>query len=115
MKEKDVEILEPRDYGFYTDNFDSEVVRNIILYSITRGNFKEVCKAFRDITYDQVSYYDEDNCSKIYRDKEKYSDTVIEQANYLQRKLSTVVDIYEQCITSGREFNWDYLYERLGK
>ena len=29
--------------------------------------------------------------------------------------MSTVVDLFEQSIVDGRSFDWDYLYERLGK
>ena len=108
-------ILPPRDYKFLSDNISTEVWANIMTYACTRGSFKEVCKAFREICYDQVSYYAEDNHSSIYDDEEKYPQDIIEQATYLQQKLSTIVDLYEQCITDGRKFDWEYLYERLGR
>jgi hypothetical protein len=108
-------ILPPREYPFISNNIDHKVWANIMTYACTRGSLKEVCKAFREICYDQVSYYAEDNCGPIYRDKKKYSQEVIEQATYLQRKMSTVVDLFEQSIVDGRSFDWDYLYERLGK
>ena len=107
--------IDKRDYDFYSDNFDYSRVVNILTYACTTGNFKEVCKAFREICYDQVCYYSDELHSKIYDNKEKYSREVIEQATYLQQKLSTVVDLYEQCITDGRLFDWGYLNERLGK
>lgn len=108
-------ILEPRDYDFISNNIDTERWTNIMTYACTRGSFKEVCKAFREICYDQVSYYDKDNHSNIYDNEEKYSREVISCATYLQRKISTAVDLYEQCITGGRAFDWGYLDEKLGK
>jgi hypothetical protein len=84
-------------------------------YACTRGSFKEVCKAFREICYDQISYYDSELHSKIYDDEKKYPREVIDCATYLQRKISTAVDLYEQCITNGRRFDWDYLNEKLGR
>ncbi|MBO7615017.1 MAG: hypothetical protein J6T15_04915 [Bacilli bacterium] len=107
-------IRERRDYQFYDDELNEEVWTNIMMYSCTRGSFKEVCKAFREVCYDQVSYYGEDNCSPIYKDEEKYPREVIDQLTYLQRKISTAVDLYEQGLVNGRKFDWDYLVSRLG-
>ena len=108
-------IFEPRDYPFIDKHIESKVWGNIMTYACTRGSFKEVCKAFREICYDQISYYSEDNHGVIYDNEEKYPQDVREQAAYLQRKISTAVDLYEQCITDGRTFDWSYLEERLGK
>jgi uncharacterized LabA/DUF88 family protein len=108
-------IRDVRDYDFISDNISEEVWANIMTYACTRGSFKEVCKAFREICYDQISYYDKDLHSKIYDDEEKYPREVIDCATYLQRKISTAVDLYEQCITNGRSFDWDYLNEKLGR
>lgn len=112
---EDMYALNKRNYDFLSDHFDTTRWSNIMEYACTRGNFKEVCKAFREICYDQIGYFGEDLKAKIYEDKEKYPQEVLEQAAYLQRKLSTVVDLYEQCITDGRLFDWGYLNERLGK
>lgn len=117
MMENDLygnKLLEPRDYEFLSNHLDHERWANIMTYACTRGSLKEVCKAMREISYDQVCYYGEGSHGPIY-DDEKYSDTTKEQANYLQRKISTVLDLFDQCITDGREFDWEYLYERLGK
>lgn len=108
-------ILDTRDYEFYSKDFNEERWTNIMTYACTRGNFKEICKAFREICYDQIGYYDSELHGKIYDDEEKYPREVIDQATYLQRKISTAVDLYEQCITDGRAFEWEYLYEKLGK
>ena len=107
-------ILEKRNYQFLENHLEEKVWANIMTYACTRGSFSEVCKAFREISYDQIGYYGDDNHSPIYSDG-KHSDTALEQATYLQQKLSTVVDLYEQCITNGREFEWEYLYDRLGR
>lgn len=108
-------IFEPRDYPFIDKHIESKVWGNIMTYACTRGSFKEVCKAFREICYDQVSYADKDNHGVIYDNEEKYPQDVREQAAYLQRKISTAVDLYEQCITDGRSFEWSYLEDKLGR
>lgn len=108
-------IMDVRDYSFNSEHFEHKVWANIMTYACTRGSFKEVCKAFREICYDQVSYADEDNHGVIYDDEKKYPQEVREQATYLQRKISTAVDLYEQCITDGRSFEWSYLEDRLGR
>lgn len=69
--------------------------------------FEEICKLFREIIYDQVSYYSDTNKGKIYDGS--YSQTNIEQATRLQQKLSTCIDLYNQVISQHREFDEDYL------
>ena len=105
--------MEKRDYDFYGNDFHLDRVNEAIKALIANLNFKEVCKVFREICYDQICYYSEDSKGIIYTDK--YTQKHIEQANYLQNKISTSVDLYEQLIDSKNTFNEDYLEERLGK
>ena len=107
--------MNKRDYSFTSSDFNSDKVEEAIRYLAENLNFKEICKVFREISYDQICYYSEDSCGLIYKDKNKYTDKHIEQATYLQRKISTSVDLYEQLITSGNIFEESYLEERLGK
>ena len=105
--------MDKRDYPFISEHFDMDRVEPVLEDCISKLNFKEVCKLYREVAYDMVSYRG-DGSPSIY-DNEKYSQEAVEQAVYLQRKISTAIDLYEQCITNGRSFNWDYLYDRLGR
>lgn len=100
--------MENRSYSFISKEFHSDRVEEVLRYTCSHLNFKEICKMFRDICYDQVAYYDNDLCSGIYKD-EKRSKLSVEQANRLQQKVSCFVDLYEQSIVDGREFDEGYL------
>ena len=106
--------MEKRDYSFTGSDFNLDRVNEAIVYLASNLNFKEICKVFREICYDQICYYSEDNCGLIYKN-DKYTDKHKEQATYLQRKISTSVDLYEQIIDSYNTFDESYLEERLGK
>lgn len=69
--------------------------------------FEEICKLFREIFYEQVSYYSDTNKGKIYDGS--YSQVNIEQATRIQQKLSTCIDLYNQVISQHREFDESYL------
>lgn len=103
--------MENRNYPFIDKNLNMERVTDVMKYVCTHLNFKEVCKMFREICYDQVAYYDKKNCSQIYKDNNR-SKLNIEQANRLQQNVSCFVDLFEQSITDGREFNEDYLKQK---
>lgn len=103
--------MENRNYQFLSKEFHSDRVEEVLRYTCSKLSFKEVCKMFRDICYDQVAYYSNDLCSPIYKD-EKRSKLNIEQSNRLQQKVSAIVDLFEQSITDGREFDEGYLTER---
>ena len=100
--------METRNYQFISKNFDMERVNEVLKYVCSHLDFKEICKMFREICYDQVAYYNNDDCSQIYKD-EKRTKVNIEQANRLQQKVSCFVDLFEQSITDYREFNEDFL------
>ena len=99
--------MEKRDYEFLSKELNMNRVEEGIKYLASHLNFREICKVFREISYDQVCYYSSDSHSPIYDDK-KRSKLNVEQCNRLQRNVSTAVDLYEQAI-SGREFSEDYL------
>lgn len=105
--------ITPRDYSFYDKDIRIERVNKQLKEVISNLSFEEICKMFREICYDQVCYYSEDAKGHIYNDNE-YTKTHIEQATYLQRKVSTAVDLYCQSIVNKNTFNEDYLRERLG-
>lgn len=106
--------MENRKYNFNGKDFNSRRVEEVLRYNISKLNFKEICKMFRDICYDRVAYYSKDLCADIYKDPNN-DPLYIEQCCRLQRKVSTAVDIFEQAITDGRMFDENYLEERLGK
>lgn len=103
--------MENRNYQFNSKDFHSDRVEEVLRYTCSKLNFKEICKMFRDICYDQVAYYNNDLCSHIYKD-EKRSKLSVEQSNRLQQKVSCFVDLFEQSITDGREFDENYLKEK---
>lgn len=102
-----------RDYSFYKPGLDMDRVQKVLKEVISELSFDEVCKMFREICYDQVCYYDNELKGHIYNNSE-YTQKHIEDATFLQRKVSTAVDLYAQVITDKHTFNEDYLRERLG-
>ena len=82
---------------------------NNLRLSLTKDcTLAEIMWIFRNIIYDQVYYNSEDDCASLYTD-EDYSRLNIEQANRLQKQLSTLCDLFLQSIDDKREFNEDYL------
>lgn len=102
-----------RNYSFYKPGLDMDRVQKVLKETISMLSFDEVCKMFREICYDQICYYGEDNKGHIYNNNE-YTQKHIEQATYLQRKISTAVDLYAQVIVDKHTFDEKYLEERLG-
>ena len=106
--------MENRNYQFLSKEFSMDRVEEVLKYTCSKLDFKEICKLFIEICYDQVAYYSNDLCSSIYKDN-KRSKLNVEQCNRLQQKVSTAVDLFEQAIVDGRTFDEGYLEERLGK
>lgn len=104
--------LGERDYGFYRKDINMLRVNAILKDVISFLSFEEICKMFREICYDQISYYNDDLKGHIYNGE--YDKQQIEQATFLQRKVSTAIDLYSQSIVNKNTFNEDYLRERLG-
>lgn len=115
ITKKDSQVLGigNRNYSFYKPGLDMDRVQKVLKETISMLSFDEVCKMFREICYDQICYYGEDNKGHIYNNDE-YTQKHIEQATYLQRKISTAVDLYSQVIVDKHTFDEKYLEERLG-
>lgn len=94
--------------SFYSDDINLKRVNEVLIYVIKHLNLGEILKMIRDISYDMICYYDEDNKGIIYKDKE-YSIITREQACRLQRLLSAACDLFGQSIIQKREFDEKYL------
>ena len=99
--------LEPRK-SFYEDELNMDRVNIAIEYIASNLTLKEALKLIREISYDMVSYWDKENCARIYKDK-SYSKLNQEQACRLQRLLSSACDLFGQSIINKREFDEGYL------
>ena len=99
--------LEPRK-SFYEDELNMGRVNIAIEYIASNLTLKEALKLIREISYDMVSYWDAENCARIYRDK-SYSKLNQEQACRLQRLLSSACDLFGQSVINKREFDEGYL------
>ena len=103
--------LEPRK-SFYEDELNMDRVNVAIEYIASNLTLKEALKLIREISYDMVSYWDKENCARIYKDK-SYSKLNQEQACRLQRLLSSACDLFGQSIIDKREFDEGYLHHWL--
>lgn len=112
---KDFEMLDKRDCPFYDNSLNMDTVENILKYSCSVANFKEVSKMYREVVYDQIAYWSEDSHSSIYDHPEKYSESDIENLTFLQRKISTAIDLYTQILVQGNHFDRNYLEDNLGR
>lgn len=99
--------LEPRK-SFYENELNMDRVNIAIEYIASNLTLKETLKLIREISYDMVSYWDKENCARIYKDK-SYSKLNQEQACRLQRLLSSACDLFGQSIINKREFDEGYL------
>ena len=99
--------LEPRK-SFYEDELNMDRVNIAIEYIASNLTLQEALKLIREISYDMVSYWDKENCARIYKDK-SYSKLNQEQACRLQRLLSSACDLFGQSVINKREFDEGYL------
>lgn len=107
MNNEIIKDIQPRK-DFYAKELNLDRMNKVLEYVISTLTLQEVLKMIREISYDMVCYYDEDLCSKIYKDKE-YSKLNQEQACRLQRLLSSACDLFGQSIINHREFDEGYL------
>ena len=98
--------------NFFSNELNMERMEAVLNYVIENLTLKEILKMIRTISYDMVCYYDEDLCSRIYKDKE-YSKLNQEQACRLQRLLSSACDLFGQSVIDKREFDEGYLHHWL--
>ena len=107
MNNEIITDIQPRK-DFYAKELNLDRMNKVLEYVISTLTLQEVLKMIREISYDMVCYYDEDLCSKIYKDKE-YSKINQEQACRLQRLLSSACDLFGQSIINHREVDEGYL------
>lgn len=88
-------------------DFNLERAQKAALQLIETTSFEDQMWIFRNITYDQVKYFSEQDKGIIYDGT--YSPLNREQANNLQRQISTCTDLFTQSVSKHREFNQDYL------
>ena len=98
--------------NFYADELNMERIEEAIGYLAENLTLKEVLKVVREISYDMVSYWDKENCARIYKDN-RFSALNREQACRIQRGLSTMCDLFAQSVIDAREFDDDYLEKWL--
>lgn len=98
--------------SFYDDEMIYERMDEVLRDVCSKLTLKEVLKMIREISYDMVCYYGEDNKGIIYQ-KEEYSPLNREQACQIQRMLSTACDLFCQSVVQHREFNEGYLNKWL--
>lgn len=94
--------IKPRD-NFYSKEIDMKRMESVLNYVISTLNLAEILKMIREISYDMVSYYDSETCSKIYKD-DSYSEQNRWEANQIQSLLRTACDLFGQSILDKREF-----------
>lgn len=100
--------MEKRQGSFYANELNMDKVEQTIEFMASHLTLKECLKTIREISYDMISYYDENNKAHIYQD-DTYSPLNREQACQLQRMLATACDLFGQSIIEHREFNESYL------
>lgn len=98
--------------SFYDDEMIYERMDEVLRDVCSKLTLKEVLKMIREISYDMVCYYGEDNKGIIYQ-KEEYSSLNREQACQIQRMLSTACDLFCQSVVQHREFDEGYLNKWL--
>ena len=111
MNTEIIKDTQPRK-DFYAKELNLDRMNKVLEYVISTLTLQEVLKMIREISYDMVCYYDEDLCSRIYKDKE-YSKLNQEQACRLQRLLSSACDLFGQSVIDKREFDEGYLHHWL--
>jgi len=88
---------------FYSKEINMERMESVLEYVISTLNLAEILKMIREISYDMVAYYDEESCSKIYKD-ETYTEQNRWEAYQIQSLLRTACDLFGQSILDKREF-----------
>lgn len=98
--------------NFYDNEINMERVEEVLGYVAEHLTLKEVLKMVREISYDMVSYYDDNNKGIIYK-SDDYTEENRWQACQLQRLLSSACDLFSQSVVEKREFNDGYLNKWL--
>ena len=103
--------IQPRK-DFYAKELNLDRMNKVLECVISTLTLQEILKMIREISYDMVSYWDKENCARIYKDK-SYSKLNQEQDCRLQRLLSSACDLFGQSIIDKREFDEGYLHHWL--
>lgn len=93
---------------FYSRGVDLNKATQELNHLLNTCTLNEIFWIIRNISYDQVAYYSDNDKGIIYRDPE-YSKLNREQACILQRQLSAMCDLLCQSIVDKREFDEGYL------
>ena len=94
--------------NFYANEMNYERMESKLEDVCKNLTLAEILKMIREISYDMVAYYDENNKGIIYND-ESYSKQNQWEACQLQRLLSSACDMFGQSIIEHREFGDGYL------
>lgn len=101
----------PRE-NFYANEIDMNRVERVLNYVISNLTLMEILKLVREVAYDMVCYYDEDNKGIIYK-SDDYDEDHRLQACKLQRLVGTACDLFGQSIIGKRKFEDGYLSQYL--
>lgn len=96
----------------YEDKIDLDRASESMKYLVEHNTFQEILWIMRNLSYEQVCYWDNDHKGIIYRD-DSYSQLTREQACRIQRMLSTACDLFGQSVINKREFDEGYLVKWL--
>ena len=96
----------------YEDKIDLDRASESMQYLVEHNTFKEILWIMRNLSYEQVSYWDDEHKGIIYQD-DSYSHLNREQACRIQRMLSTACDLFGQSVINKREFDEGYLVKWL--
>lgn len=94
--------------NFYANEMNYERMESKLEDVCKNLTLAEILKMIREISYDMVAYYDENNKGIIYNN-ESYSKQNQWEACQLQRLLSSACDMFGQSIIEHREFGDGYL------
>lgn len=97
--------------NFYAPEMNYDRMDEQLTQVISHLTLNEILKMIREISYDMVCYYDDENKGYIYKDG--HSELNQEQACRIQRLLSTACDLFSQSVIDKREFDDDYLAQWL--
>jgi len=97
--------------NFYENEINMERVREFLKVTISHLNLTEILKMIREISYDMVCYYGDNDDQKgiIHREKYNYSQINKEQAAALQKRLRDICDLFNQSVIQKHIFDDDYL------
>lgn len=88
-------------------DFNLERAQKAAQQLLKTTSFEDQMWIFRNITYDQIKYFSENDKGIVYDGE--HSQDCIYQATNLQRQISTCTDLFTQSIVNKTVFNENYL------